>query len=1003
MSEIKKYQKAMNFKANPRYLTRDFIVPLYTGTEPDIVPEASVEQLETDRTNFSEGSKLTGTDKTLEQNIKDDHKAFNDYRKSIGQSTIPLDNAFIKMWQRTRLNEGGRVSFKKGGKVIENNYLFNFMKKNSGTSNFEKAKKLNKLGFRNSQGGKITDSLLEKFVTQNPELKGLGARSAAFTLDEVKQYARPKQLQDFESGLIDEETFRTRVNQYRGDLKKTPEQKELYRKINYERMKADPEKKAKVRERQLVYNEKRYLEKGMYPPSKNPKDALWRDLLRSADVDDRVSLIGKRPNKYPRDVFQSIKLKDNETGKIISYKNLDKHPEYNKAIKPYQIKFAINQSELSPETRKKITYQRAEGGNKSNIVIQHNQGLGKNPFNTSLAIQGENIQESLIRDRFEKRFNAAETLSDKKQAINLFKKELENKAPNIVSQPGKKAYGVETDVEGLLKTSKVPAGERKRLVQMIGSIGCPTYASGGRINFSEGTDCYNKGLKALEEGNLTKPQLNVAGRAIAESGEEGMLLKNLLSKAGSGVKFTGLGVKELISVGAGPIGLGVGALLETGQAVPELAKGDWREAIRSTTLGFLPESVVGSKRTDLLRIAKTDEEKNAAQLLFDYQDKVDEANRIQGQIEALKNPEFTSVEGYEADPGMKIKQLESQLKDLDTFLNTNAKKVNKVTPTIVKLSDRLVESNVSNIIDPATGKPTIFGKIIGTTSVQDKKKLSEEVQQQVYQEEQPEEKTQPFQELPIVGPDDYINELQQYNVGGRVGFKDGSGPKISRRGFLGFLAGAAAAPFAGKLIKGEKALQGTKVAAKILPKAAGMPEWFPSLVARIEKEGKDISVPVKNLEDKIVTKKLEIPVAGEKEPDIITMHQHPDGSIQIEADVYGGSFDSPFELHYTPPKSDIDVTTGKAINDPGEFNVLEQRPRPVGWEGSDLELDYEYMSPKDAISDLERIEKIATNKRIHPKRVDERTAARKVVEERPYEDVINRYPDPDTGGDWWER
>jgi hypothetical protein len=109
MSEIKKYMKAMRFKANPRYLTRDFIVPLYTGTEPDIVPEASVEQLETGRTNFNEGSKLTGTDKTLEQNIKDDHKAFNDYRKSIGQSTIPLDSEYIRMWLRTRLNEGGSV------------------------------------------------------------------------------------------------------------------------------------------------------------------------------------------------------------------------------------------------------------------------------------------------------------------------------------------------------------------------------------------------------------------------------------------------------------------------------------------------------------------------------------------------------------------------------------------------------------------------------------------------------------------------------------------------------------------------------------------------------------------------------------------------------------------------------------------------------------------------------------------------------------------------------
>jgi hypothetical protein len=76
------------------------------------IPNPQFRQLELangGRVNFSEGSKLTGTDKTLEQNIKDDHKAFNDYRKSIGQSTIPLDNDFIKMWQRTRLNSGGSV------------------------------------------------------------------------------------------------------------------------------------------------------------------------------------------------------------------------------------------------------------------------------------------------------------------------------------------------------------------------------------------------------------------------------------------------------------------------------------------------------------------------------------------------------------------------------------------------------------------------------------------------------------------------------------------------------------------------------------------------------------------------------------------------------------------------------------------------------------------------------------------------------------------------------
>jgi hypothetical protein len=296
----------------------------------------------------------------------------------------------------------------------------------------------------------------------------------------------------------------------------------------------------------------------------------------------------------------------------------------------------------------------------------------------------------------------------------------------------------------------------------------------------------------------------------------------------------------------------------------------------------------------------------------------------------------------------------------------------------------------------------MFGKIIGTTSVQDKKKLSEEVQQQVYQEEQPEEKTTPFQELPIVGPDDYINELQQYRSGGRVGLKDGGGPKISRRGFLGFLAGAAAAPFAGKLIKGEKAAQATKVAAKVLPKVADMPEWFPSLVARIEKEGIDISPKATRVEDIRTVKKIEVPVAGEPKPDIIKMTQYPDGTIHIEADVYGGSFDTPFDLHYKPPKSDMDLETGKAINYPGEFSVMETRPRPVyDPHSADWELEYENMSVKDAVSDLERVEKIATGKRIHPKRVEQREKARANVEDNPYDDIINRYGEVDTP-DWWD-
>jgi hypothetical protein len=44
--------------------------------------------------------------------------------------------------------------------------------------------------------------------------------------------------------------------------------------------------------------------------------------------------------------------------------------------------------------------------------------------------------------------------------------------------------------------------------------------------------------------------------------------------------------------------------------------------------------------------------------------------------------------------------------------------------------------------------------------------------------------------------------------------------------------------------------------------------------------------------------------------------------------ILGGVADTPFELNYRPPKSDINVETGKQVKYPGEFSVIENRPRP---------------------------------------------------------------------------
>ena len=44
MSIIKKYQAALRHRTNPRYMTKDFIVPLYTGTEPEILDDSNTQR-----------------------------------------------------------------------------------------------------------------------------------------------------------------------------------------------------------------------------------------------------------------------------------------------------------------------------------------------------------------------------------------------------------------------------------------------------------------------------------------------------------------------------------------------------------------------------------------------------------------------------------------------------------------------------------------------------------------------------------------------------------------------------------------------------------------------------------------------------------------------------------------------------------------------------------------------------------------------------------------------
>ena len=1033
MSEIKKYQMALRHRTNPRYMTRDFIVPLYTGTEPDILDDSNTQRESSVYKEFPNDMPIVSPKEIQNQPYEQLQLAdggsverlgfsnaglvsisdFSKQQKSIGQQAF--QKYLVPSQTNTKggkdllnaLSKAGIVFSDKKGPYGER-YLKN-VNKNT-IKNFEKNIK-NIREYVEVPSTIIKNNVIVGVRWPNKDIE----KEYINQIKERSKYSKnSNELQEkIKSGeiLSDSQLAKkfgmnySEVVRINSQIKKDYELERPVIGRDETRKQVDIKRK----EAQLKFSDPSFEKKysGTYKAHLGHMGDLYNRMVTSKNLGYTPAEINDAMKETLDPILKNISQAQDKLVK-------NKPPGWKQKLEEYNKK-GINYSSLAegyksfdvtdPDTLKKYTY----GVDYLKTIDPAALYEGK-PIK-EIAELTDKREINKIQKAFDDLTEAkkiARTEGLEQADISKIKNSELLTGENLKKLQNYSAF--EQNREAVLKSqTKIPASEKRRLVQMIGSIGCPTYAIGGRVNFSEGSDCFNKGLKALEEGNLTKPQLNVAARAIAESGEEGMLLKNLLSKAGTGIKFTGRGVGELISIGTGPIGVGLGAALETAFAAPYLLEGDYKQALRQSIFGQVPSWLgvdVGSRDEDIIKGAKEagvdpDSVKKYVELKKNYIENEEYGQKL-NMLDTMykrdpKNPDYAE----------QIRRLENKIKPSADYLEKTVyapKDLDKIEKDYLKAANYFVQKNAaqapftrseeqqkSSLRDIVEESTSAIREPQDVQTILTKEKLLPQEQKQI--------------ELPnVVSPDDYINELQQYNAGGRVGFKDGSGPKLSRRGFLGFLAGAAAAPFAGKLIKGEKAaLQGTKVAAKILPKAAGMPEWFPSLVARIEKEGKDISVPVKNLEDKIVTKRLEIPVAGEKEPDIVIMHQHPDGSIQIEADVYGGSFDSPFELHYKPPKSDIDLETGKAINDPGEFNVLEQRPRPVGWEGSDLEIDYEYMSPKDAISDIERVEKIATGKRIHPKRVNERTAARKVVEERPYEDVINRYPDPDTGGDWWER
>ena len=93
-----------------------------------------------------------------------------------------------------------------------------------------------------------------------------------------------------------------------------------------------------------------------------------------------------------------------------------------------------------------------------------------------------------------------------------------------------------------------------------------------------------------------------------------------------------------------------------------------------------------------------------------------------------------------------------------------------------------------------------------------------------------------------------------------------------------------------------------------------------------------------------------------------------------------------------------DEITKKKIKKPGDFVVLEDRPQyasPKFYYDDALELEQIELKIDDAISDLERLEKIATGKKPKPEQIKKRKENKEYVEKNPRDDANSRLPDED--------
>jgi hypothetical protein len=519
-------------------------------------------------------------------------------------------------------------------------------------------------------------------------------------------------------------------------------------------------------------------------------------------------------------------------------------------------------------------------------------------------------------------------------------------------------------------------------VQLLGTIGCSNTAQvsprdkltrvknsiGGRIGFKEGSSCVEKGKKKIEEGKIGKSELNAVERSLEQSGKMTPDAKKYFTGAKVALKAGAKLPLELISVGFGPAGVVAGALLELATVQDDFMRGDLKEAWRNSFPGMILKgaenlvgvNITGTKETDVLKFAKTDEEIAAVKNMFSYlkgtdkyNERVEKLDRLAGDItdDVDADPEAQMISSSSAqsyydveEQAKKLKAIldaqektlgtaEGQKMSIDVLRREIASRYNRALTNVsleqfiddeinrIYFNIQKQAAPIPNVIDPETEfmRQPFAG---GGLSMQDKiQELLASIPGLMMADFVPVSEKVELKKLFDQFNDRYMRKAE----GGRIGFKNGPEDiNKSKRLFTQLLVGLAALPIVGKYLKlGRGAAKVTNVN---IPNVPGMPEFFQPLVNKVINEGIDLTTKLGTQERQIVRK---ADIAGHE---VTVYHQLETGETDVYINGMKTLYQDAVRLHYKPGQvsEEASKASGKIVKEPDEFIAQESSPAYSG-------------------------------------------------------------------------